>query len=403
MVLVNYIKSHIITYPTPSNLSYFYSAGSLLGLMMVIQVVTGVLLATHYIPSIDVAFQTVIQMTRNVENGWFLRYLHANGASMLFILIYLHIGRGMYYRSYRNPRFFVWVIGVIIYLVLCLTAFLGYVLPWGQMSYWGATVITSIATAIPYIGDDLVEWIWGGFAINGSTLTRFYTLHFLLPFVILALSLVHILLLHAAGSSNPLLITSSTEIIKFFPYFYFKDLLAFLVMLFILIFMSLSYPNMFSHSDNYILANPMVTPTHIVPEWYFLPFYAILKTIPSKLGGAVFMVTAILALLYMPLVDNYPYSVIVYDTHWRIFFFLFVINFVGLGYLGTQLFLGTIATYAFWTTFFYFFYFYLLFTTNISYSTWWFNLTEISETSGEVVNNNNMINKNLEQLEKSFY
>jgi len=301
--LLAFINSHIVDYPTPINLNYFWSFGSVAGICLVIQIITGIFLAMHYTPHVDLAFYSVEHIMRDVNNGWLIRYLHANGASMFFIVVYCHIFRGLYFGSFIYPRGFLWASGVIIFLLMMATAFMGYVLPWGQMSFWGATVITNLFSAVPLVGHSIVEWLWGGFSVSNATLNRFFSLHYLLPFIIAGLTLIHLSLLHKVGSNNPLGVNKNVEAISFYPYFYVKDLLAFLTLILLFSFFVFYFPNALGHSDNYIEANSLVTPPHIVPEWYFLPFYAILRSIPDKLGGVVAMILAILVLLILPLTN----------------------------------------------------------------------------------------------------
>jgi ubiquinol-cytochrome c reductase cytochrome b subunit len=265
---LNFINNHLIDYPTPSNISYFWSFGSLAGMCLVIQLITGIFLAMHYTPNVQLAFSSVEHIMRDVNYGWLLRYAHANGASVFFIVVYLHIGRGLYYGSYLYPRQLLWFSGVLIFILMMATAFMGYVLPWGQMSFWGATVISNLASAIPIVGDHIVYWLWGGFSVGAATLNRFFSIHYLLPFVIAALSLVHLYLLHIYGSSNPIGVNSKIDCIPFYPYCYIKDLYSFIFFLVVFVLIVFFNPNMLGHSDNYLEANPMVTPTHIVPEWY---------------------------------------------------------------------------------------------------------------------------------------
>ena len=298
------INDHLIDYPSPSNLNYLWGFGSLAGLCLVVQIATGIFLAMHYTPHIDFAFLSVEHIMRDVEGGWLLRYAHANGASMFFIAVYMHMFRGLYYGSYASPREVVWCVGVVILLLMILTAFIGYVLPWGQMSFWGATVITSLASAIPVVGDTIVNWLWGGFSVDNATLNRFYSLHYLLPFIIAGASIVHIAALHQYGSNNPLGANSSTDKVAFYPYFYVKDLVgwvAFAIFFSVFVFF---YPNFLGHPDNYIPANPMSTPAHIVPEWYFLWVYAILRSIPNKLGGVAAIALVFIALLALPFINT---------------------------------------------------------------------------------------------------
>nr|AXS65889.1 cytochrome b [Bostrichoidea sp. 4 KM-2017] len=292
------INNSLIDLPTPSNISTWWNFGSLLGICLMIQIITGLFLAMHYTSSINTAFNTVIHICRDVNYGWLMRTLHANGASFFFICIYIHIGRGIYYNSFKLIH--TWLVGVIILFITMATAFLGYVLPWGQMSFWGATVITNLLSAIPYLGNSIVQWIWGGFAVDNATLTRFFTLHFLLPFIISALVMIHLLFLHQTGSSNPLGINSNIDKIQFHPYFSIKDTLGFLIMIISLMIITLISPYMLGDPDNFIPANPLVTPIHIQPEWYFLFAYAILRSIPNKLGGVIALVMSILILITMP-------------------------------------------------------------------------------------------------------
>nr|YP_010199617.1 apocytochrome b [Gracilaria cervicornis]UAD89475.1 apocytochrome b [Gracilaria cervicornis] len=302
--LISIVNNHLIDYPTPINIHYAWNFGFLASICLIIQIITGIFLAMHYTPHVELAFASVEHIMRDVNYGWLLRYIHSNGASMFFIVVYIHIFRGLYFSSYTKPRHWVWVIGVIIFLLMIITAFIGYVLPWGQMSLWGATVITNLVSAVPLIGDSIVTWLWGGFSVDNATLNRFFSLHYLLPFIIAAASLIHLAVLHQDGSGNPLGIDSNVDKISMFPYFIYKDLLGLLV--FILFFSLFIYfsPNVLGHSDNYIEANPMVTPAHIVPEWYFLPFYAILRSIPHKLGGVVAMISAILVLALLPWIHS---------------------------------------------------------------------------------------------------
>lgn len=334
--LLAFIDSHIVSYPTPINLNYFWSFGSLGGLCLVIQIVTGIFLAMHYTPHIDYAFISVEHIMRDVNNGWLLRYTHANGASMFFIVIYCHIFRGLYYGSYIYPRGFLWASGVIIFLLMMATAFMGYVLPWGQMSFWGATVITNLFSAIPLVGKSIVEWLWGGFSVGNATLNRFFSLHYLLPFIIAALVLLHLALLHKDGSNNPLGINTNVEYVPFYPYYYVKDLFAFFIFALVFAILVFFYPNLLGHPDNYIPANPLVTPAHIVPEWYFLPFYAILRSIPDKLGGVVAMISAILVLLLLPVLNTSEIRSGRFRPLYAFFYWFLVSDFLILGWIGQK-------------------------------------------------------------------
>ena len=334
--LLAFVDSHIIDYPTPVNLNYMWSFGSTAGLCLGIQIVTGIFLAMHYTPHIDYAFSSVEHIMRDVNNGWLLRYLHANGASMFFIVTYSHIFRGLYYGSYMNPRGPLWSSGVIIFLLMMGTGFMGYVLPWGQMSFWGATVITNLASAIPVVGEPIVQWLWGGFSVDNATLNRFFSIHYLLPFVIAGLVLVHLSLLHTVGSNNPLGINKNVDSVPFYPYFYVKDLLAFLALVAFFSFFVFFFPNALGHAVNYIPANPLVTPAHIVPEWYFLPFYAILRSIPDKLGGVVAMVGAILILMLLPIINTSEIRSSKFRPIYSIAYWFIVADFLILGWIGQK-------------------------------------------------------------------
>ena len=334
--ILAFVDSHIIDYPTPINLNYLWSFGSTAGICLVIQILTGIFLAMHYTPHIDLAFNSVEHIMRDVNNGWLIRYLHANGASMFFIVVYSNIFRGLYFGSYMYPRGRLWASGVIIFLLMMATGFMGYVLPWGQMSFWGATVITNLFSAIPYIGGSVVEWLWGGFSVDNATLNRFYSLHYLMPFVIVGLTIVHLSLLHTVGSNNPLGINTNLDSIPFYPYFYVKDLFAFFILLSMFSFFVFFYPNALGHADNYIPANPLVTPPHIVPEWYFLPFYAILRSIPDKLGGVVAMIGAILILLALPLINTSKIRSSKFRPIFSIAYWFLVSDFLILGWIGQK-------------------------------------------------------------------
>jgi len=334
--ILSFVDSHIIDYPTPLNLNYMWSFGSTAGICLVIQIITGIFLAMHYTPHVDLAFNSVEHIMRDVNNGWLIRYLHANGASMFFIVVYSHIFRGLYYGSYMYPRAKLWISGVIIFLLMMATAFMGYVLPWGQMSFWGATVITNLFSAIPFVGGAIVEWLWGGFSVDNATLNRFFSLHYLMPFVIAGLTVIHLSLLHTVGSNNPLGINTNVESIPFYPYFYVKDLFAFFILIALFSFFVFFYPNALGHSDNYIPANPLVTPPHIVPEWYFLPFYAILRSIPDKLGGVVAMISAILALILLPFINTSEVRSSKFRPIFSIGYWFLVADFILLGWIGQK-------------------------------------------------------------------
>nr|AMD83751.1 cytochrome b [Corydoras nattereri]AMD83764.1 cytochrome b [Corydoras nattereri]AMD83777.1 cytochrome b [Corydoras nattereri] len=300
--LLKIINNSLIDLPAPSNISAWWNFGSLLLLCLGVQIVTGLFLAMHYTSDITSAFSSVAHICRDVNYGWAIRNIHANGASFFFICIYLHIGRGLYYGSYLYKE--TWNIGVVLLLLVMMTAFVGYVLPWGQMSFWGATVITNLLSAIPYIGNDLVQWIWGGFSVDNATLTRFFTFHFLLPFVVVAATLIHAMFLHETGSNNPIGVNSDADKISFHPYFSFKDLLGFIILMTLLLSLALFSPNLLGDPDNFTPANPLVTPTHIKPEWYFLFAYAILRSIPNKLGGVLALLFSILVLMLVPMLHT---------------------------------------------------------------------------------------------------
>jgi len=334
--ILSFLDSHIISYPTPVNLSYMWSFGSSAGICLVIQIITGIFLAMHYTPHIDLAFNSVEHIMRDVNNGWLIRYVHANGASMFFIVVYSHIFRGLYFGSYIYPRGKLWCSGVIIFLLMMATAFMGYVLPWGQMSFWGATVITNLFSAIPFVGSSIVEWLWGGFSVDNATLNRFFSLHYLMPFLIAGLTIAHLSLLHNVGSNNPLGINTNIDMVSFYPYFYVKDLLSTLVLIALFSFFVFFYPNALGHADNYIPANPLVTPPHIVPEWYFLPFYAILRSIPDKLGGVAAMIGAILILLLLPLINTSEIRSTKFRPIFGLLYWFLVSDFLLLGWIGQK-------------------------------------------------------------------
>ena len=332
--LLKELNDFIIDYPTPSNLSYWWNFGFLAAMCLIVQIVTGIFLAMHYTPHIDLAFNSVEHIMRDVNYGWLIRYIHANGASMFFIAVYVHMLRGLYYGSYASPREHVWSIGVVILLIMMGTAFMGYVLPWGQMSFWGATVITNLASAVPIIGEHIVYWLWGGFSVDNATLNRFFSIHYLLPFALAALVLVHLILLHQDGSNNPLGISSKVDKIPFYPYYYVKDLFGIVVFVLFFAVFVFFYPNVLGHPDNYIEANPLSTPPHIVPEWYFLPFYAILRSIPDKLGGVIAMLMSILILLALPFLNKSEVRSSQFRPLHRKLFWLLVIDCVILCWIG---------------------------------------------------------------------
>jgi len=356
-------------YPTPRNLNYFWNFGSLAGIVLVLQIATGIVLAMHYIPHVDHAFSSVEHIMRDVNFGWLLRYAHANGASMFFIVVYIHIFRGLYYGSYKSPRELLWMLGVVILLIMMATAFMGYVLPWGQMSFWGATVITNLFSAIPVVGESIVTWLWGGFSVGNPTLTRFYSLHYLLPFTIVGVVVLHIVALHEHGSNNPLGIEkkSPKDALPFHPYYTTKDLFGFGVFFIVFGLFVFYAPNYMGHPDNYIPANPMSTPAHIVPEWYFLPFYAILRAItfdvffiPAKLVGVTLMFGSILILFVLPWLDTSPVKSATFRPIYKWLFWVFAADCVFLGYLGSQPAEGVYVTLALFGTLYYFAHFLVL-------------------------------------------
>ncbi|BCJ90101.1 hypothetical protein IZ6_08360 [Terrihabitans soli] len=325
-----------VAYPVPRNLNYFWTFGAILSVMLVVQIVTGVVLAMHYTPHVDLAFNSVEHIMRDVNYGWLIRYMHANGASMFFVAVYIHIFRGIYYGSYKDPREVLWILGVVIFLLMMATAFMGYVLPWGQMSLWGAIVITNLFSALPFVGEHITTWLWGGFAVDNPTLNRFFSLHYLLPFMIAGVVGLHIWALHVTGQNNPtgVEVKSSSDVVRFTPHATLKDAVG---VVFFLIFFSwfiFYVPNFLGHADNYIRANPLQTPAHIVPEWYFLPFYAILRAIPSKLGGVLAMFGAIVVLFFLPWLDTSRVRSANYRPQYKVFFWIFVAVCLGLGYIG---------------------------------------------------------------------
>ena len=332
--LLKIFSGSLVDLPAPANLSVWWNFGSLLGLCLIIQIVTGLFLAIHYTPHVDLAFSSVAHICRDVNFGWLLRYIHANGASIFFICIYIHIARGIYYGSFFYQE--VWRIGVVILLLTIATAFIGYVLPWGQIRFWGATVITNLFSAIPYIGPALVEWLWGGFAVGNATLNRFFALHFMLPFVIAAMSALHLLFLHQTGSNNPLGIFAPQQMVPFHPYYTFKDLVGFVWLLGALILLSLLAPNYLGDPENFIPANPMVTPLHIKPEWYFLWAYAILRSIPNKLGGVIAIFAAILVLLLLPFIKSQSRRSLSFYPLRQVLFWVFVANAILLTWIGAR-------------------------------------------------------------------
>ena len=327
-----------VDYPTPKNLNYWWTFGGILSFCLVTQIITGIILAMHYTPHVDFAFNSVEHIMRDVNYGWMLRYIHANGASMFFIAVYIHMFRGMYYGSYKAPREVLWILGVIIYILMMAAAFMGYVLPWGQMSLWGATVITNLFGAIPLVGENIAICLWGGFSVDNPTLNRFFSLHYLIPFLIAGVVVLHIWALHVPGNNNPVGISvkGKQDTVPFHPYYTVKD--GFALTLFLILFSYFIFfaPNVLGHADNYIPANPLVTPAHIVPEWYLLPFYAILRAVPDKLGGVVLMFGAIFVMFLLPWLDTSKVRSARYRPLFRQFYVLFILDCLLLGYLGAQ-------------------------------------------------------------------
>ena len=357
-IIVNLIYNQAVKYPTPSNLNYFWNFGIFSAVALLLQIVTGIVLCMHYTPHVDLAFISVEHIMRDVNYGWLLRYMHANGASLFFIVIYAHIFRGLIAGSYLFSRQLLWCSGVIILLIMIITGFLGYILPWGQMSLWGATVITNLASVIPVIGNDIVLWLWGGFSVDNPTLNKFFSLHYLLPFVLLALVALHFLLLHASGSSNPLGIDYTHDKVEFTPFYTLKDfysLFFYFIFFAILIFF---IPNHLGHPDNYIPANPSVTPEHIVPEWHFLPYYAILRAIPDKAAGVIALLLSILILIALPFIHGTHIRSSLFKPVYKFLCFSFLANIIILGFLGAKpieppyLFLAQIATIGYFSFFF---------------------------------------------------
>nr|YP_009131236.1 cytochrome b [Cryptochiton stelleri]AIA77085.1 cytochrome b [Cryptochiton stelleri] len=328
------INGSLVDLPSPSNLSVWWNFGSLLGLCLIVQVLTGLFLAMHYATSTELAFASVCHICRDVNYGWLIRAIHANGGSFFFICLYFHIGRGMYYGSFVNVH--TWNVGVILFFLTMATAFMGYVLPWGQMSFWGATVITNLVSAIPYIGKEIVQWIWGGFAVDNPTLTRFFTFHYLAPFIIAVFSILHLLFLHETGSNNPLGVNSDSEKVTIHTFFILKDLVGFVAMLILLLLMVFLAPNLLTDPENFIPANPLVTPVHIQPEWYFLFAYAILRSIPNKLGGVVGLLMSIVVLFFVPLMHSSSFRSMAFYPMTQILYWILVSVFILLTWIGSQ-------------------------------------------------------------------
>lgn len=332
--LFKIINNALVDLPAPSNISRWWNFGSLLGLCLIVQIATGIFLSIHYTADTLLAFNSVDHICRDVNYGWLLRTLHANGASFFFICIYLHVGRGIYYGSYKF--FYTWNIGVILFFLTIGTAFIGYVLPWGQISFWGATVITNLLSAIPYIGTDLVQWLWGGFAVDNATLTRFFSFHFLFPFIIAAFTIIHLLFLHQTGSNNPLGINRNSDKIPFHPYYSYKDIFGFIIILILLTFLTLTAPYILGDPDNFIPANPLVTPPHIQPEWYFLFAYAILRSIPNKLGGVIALVISIAILFILPFTNKFSFQSNQFYPINQILFWILTVTVILLTWIGAR-------------------------------------------------------------------
>nr|YP_010034073.1 cytochrome b [Colobopsis nipponica]QOW83440.1 cytochrome b [Colobopsis nipponica] len=353
----NLMKKSLIKLPTPINISYWWNFGSLLGMFLMIQILSGFLLSMHYCPNTMYAFKSIIHIIQNIKLGWLIHNIHINGASLFFICMYIHMSRGLYYYSFKLTN--TWMIGITIYLFSMATAFLGYVLPWGQMSFWGATVITNLVSTIPYMGYMIVQWIWGGFSINNATLNRFYSIHFIMPFLILFLVLIHLMFLHNTGSSNPLGVNSDLFKIYFHPYFTLKDNLGFMLTMFLFMLINLEYPYMFSDPDNFIPANPMITPLHIQPEWYFLFAYAILRSIPNKLGGVIALLSSILMFYMFPLINSKLKSCSLYPLNQYIYW-IFINNFILLTWAGAQIIEDPFITISQFLAFNYFLFFFII-------------------------------------------
>ena len=332
------LREALVDHPTPRNLNYWWNFGSLAGITLIIMIVSGLVLSMHYVPHVDFAFDSVEHIMRDVNYGWLIRYIHSVGASMFFLIVYIHMARGLYYGSYKSPREVLWWLGIIIFLLMIATAFLGYTLPWGQMSFWGATVITNLFSAIPLVGDNIVTWLLGGFSIDNPTLNRFYSFHYLLPFIIVGVVFLHIISLHKVGSNNPtgIDLTLKKEKIPFHPYYTIKDFFGFGVFFIIFGIFVFFLPNSLGHPDNYIPADPLVTPEHIVPEWYFLPFYAILRAIPFKLLGVLAMLGSILILFVLPWLDTCKIRSCRFRPIYKQFFWIFIFNFIVLGWVGSK-------------------------------------------------------------------
>ena len=330
--ILKIINNSLIDLPAPSNISLWWNFGSLLGLCLIIQIITGIFLSIHYRANMIIAFDSVIHICRDVNYGWLLRRVHANGASFVFICLYLHIGRGIYYNSFYYKK--TWTVGTILIFLIIMTAFIGYVLPWGQISFWGATVITNLLSAIPYLGSRIVQWIWGGFAVDNATLSRFYSFHFILPFIVIAFSIIHLIILHETGSNNPIGINRNDKI-PFHPFFSLKDLIGFVIFIFIFLILNLLRPYILNDPDNFISANPLITPAHIQPEWYFLFAYAILRSIPNKLGGVIALIISISILFIIPFISSNLIQGIQFYPINKILFWIFVSSVIILTWIGS--------------------------------------------------------------------
>lgn len=360
--IVAFAKDHALDFPTPKNLNYWYTFGGILAVMLVVQIITGIVLVMHYTPQTDLAFSSVEHIMRDVNYGWMLRYLHMNGASMFFIAVYIHMFRGMYYGSYKAPREVLWMIGVIIYLIMMATAFMGYVLPWGQMSFWGAKVITNLFSAIPFVGDSVTTWLWGGYSVDNPTLNRFFSLHYLLPFVLAGVVILHIWALHVVGNNNPagVDVKGPGDTVPFHPYYTIKD--GFVIVVFFMFYALFVFygPNYLGDAVNYVPANPLSTPSHIKPEWYYLPFYAILRSIPDKLFGVIAMFSSILILFFLPWLDTSRVRSGRYRPIFKLEFWIFAVVCVALGFIGSK---PPEPVYVFWSrilTFYYFAHFIII-------------------------------------------
>ena len=336
--VIRMAQEGFITYPTPRNLNYWWTFGGILSFFLVLQIITGIVLAMHYTPHVDHAFDSIEHIMRNVNYGWLLRTLHANGASMFFLAVYMHMFRGLYYGSYKAPRELLWILGMVIYVLMTATAFFGYTLPWGQMSFWAATVITNLFGALPWVGEAITQWLWGGFAVGNPTLNRFFALHYLFPFLIFAVVVLHVWALHITGNNNPMGITArqGQDTLPFHPYYTAKDGFALAVYCLLFFYFVFYAPDVLGHPDNYIKADPLVTPPHIVPEWYLLPFYTILRAVPSKLGGVLALFGAIFILFLLPWLDRSKVRSARFRPMYRQFFIIFVLVCLGLGYLGAK-------------------------------------------------------------------